>query len=106
MAYPAVSAAAGAIPYKEVYMSDHFWPIIFGQGGYLGTAAFLAVLAVLVRKIFAVAKSNLFAYVGLLYAFVYLLISSTAETAFHSPIGVPLAVVMGMAFAFTDARKK
>ena len=91
--------------YREVYMTDHFWPTIFGQGGYLGTATFLVILAVLVKKIFAVAKSNLFAFVGLLYAFVYLLISSTAETAFHNPLAVPLAVVMGMAFAFADAEK-
>lgn len=92
--------------HKASFMSDHFWPIIFGQGGYLGTAAFLVTLAVLVKKIFSLEKINLFAHVGALYAFVYLLLSSTAETAFHSPIGVPLAVVMGMVFAFADAQKK
>ena len=92
--------------HRESYMNDHFWPIIFGQGGYLGTAAFLATLAVLVKKIFALEKINLFAYVGVLYAFVYLLISSTAEPAFHNALAVPLAVVTGMAFAFADAQKK
>ena len=92
--------------YNESYMSDHFWPIIFGQGGYLGTAVFLFVLAVLLKKCLSVVKHDLHAYVGVLYAFVYLLISSTAETAFHNALAIPLAVVVGMVFARVDALKK
>lgn len=92
--------------YEEIYMSDHFWPIIFGQGGYLGTAVFLFILAVLLKKCLTVVKHDLFAYVGVLYAFVFLLISSMAEPAFHNLVAIPLAVVMGMVFAHVDAQKK
>ena len=87
-------------------MSDHFWPIIFGQHGYLGTVVFLFILAVLLKKCLAVVKHDLFAYVGVLFAFVFLLISSMAEPAFHNLVAIPLAVVMGMVFARVDAQKK
>lgn len=92
--------------YGESYMSDHFWPIIFGQHGYLGTVVFLFILAVLLKKCLAVVKHDLFAYVGVLYAFVFLLISSMAEPAFHNLVAIPLAVVMGMVFAHVDAQNK
>ena len=87
-------------------MSDHFWPIIFGQTGYLGTAVFLFILAVLLKKCLSVVKHDLFAYVGVLFAFVFLLISSMAEPAFHNLVAIPLAVVMGMVFAHVDAQNK
>ena len=92
--------------YGQSYLSDHFWPIIFGQGGYLGTAVFLFILAVLLKKCLSVVKHDLFAYVGVLYAFVFLLISSMAEPAFHNLVAIPLAVVMGMVFAHVDAQNK
>ena len=92
--------------YGQSYLSDHFWPIIFGQTGYLGTAVFLFILAVLLKKCLSVVKHDLFAYVGVLYAFVFLLISSMAEPAFHNLVAIPLAVVMGMVFARVDTQKK
>ena len=91
--------------YGQSYLSDHFWPIIFGQTGYLGTAVFLFILAVLLKKCLSVVKYDLLAYVGVLFAFVFLLISSAAEPAFHNLVAIPLAVVMGMVFARVDARK-
>lgn len=92
--------------YGQSYMSDHFWPIIFGQGGYLGTAVFLFILAVLLKKCLSVVKHDLFAYVGVLFAFVFLLISSMAEPAFHNLVAIPLAMVMGVVFCRMDAQKQ
>ena len=92
--------------YRESYMSDHFWPIIFGQTGYLGTVVFLIILAVLLKKCFDALKFDLFAYVGVLFVFVFLLISSMAEPAFHNMVAVPLAMVMGMVFCRMDAQKQ
>lgn len=91
--------------YGHSYMSDHFWPTIFGQVGYLGTAVFLFILAVLLKKCLSVVKYDLLTYVGVLFAFVFLLISSAAEPAFHNLVAIPLAVVMGMVFARVDAQK-
>lgn len=81
---------------SPAFLSDHFWPIIFGQTGVAGTLAFLAALGVVVKRCFRIDKFDLHAYVGVLYAFVYLLISSVAETAFHNAIAIPLALVMGI----------
>ena len=92
--------------YRQSYLSDHFWPIIFGQTGYLGTAVFLVILAVLLKKCFDALKFDLFAYVGVLFAFVFLLISSMAEPAFHNMVAIPLAMVMGMVFCRMDAQKQ
>ena len=92
--------------YGESYMNDHFWPIIFGQTGYLGTAVFLVILAVLVKKCLSVVKYDLHAYVGVLFAFVFLLISSVAEPAFHNMVAIPLAMVMGMVFCYVDTQRQ
>ncbi len=92
--------------YGQSYMSDHFWPIIFGQHGYLGTVVFLIILAVLLKKCFDTLKFDLFAYVGVLFTFVFLLISSMAEPAFHNMVAIPLATVMGMVFCRMDAQKQ
>ena len=81
------------------FLSDHFWPTILGQSGVLGTVVFLMTLGVLLKRCFDVRKFNLYAYVGVLFAMVYLIISSVAEPAFHNSVAIPLAMVIGMVFA-------
>lgn len=83
------------------FLSDHFWPIIIGQCGALGTVIFLVTMGVLLKRCFDVQKFNLYAYVGVLFAMVYLVISSVAEPAFHNSVAIPLAMVLGMVFAQT-----
>lgn len=83
------------------FLSDQFWPIIFGQSGALGTVIFLVILGVLLKRCFDLQKFNLYAYVGVLFAMAYLVISSIAEPAFHNSVAIPLAMVLGMVFAQT-----
>ena len=90
----------------DTFLSDHFWPIIFGQSGALGTATFLAILLILLKRCFDVREFNIHAYVGALFAMVYLMISSIAEAAFHNSVAIPLAVVMGMVLCQTDMWKR
>lgn len=80
------------------FLSDHFWPTIFGQSGILGTVAFLITLGVLFKCCFDVKKFNMYAYVGVLFALVYLMISSAAEPAFHNKVAIGLALVIGLVF--------
>lgn len=91
------------VPYMEPFLSDQFWPIIFGQTGFLGTIAFLILLGFLIWRCLKANALDLYAYTGVLFAVVYLLISSMAEPAFHNALAVPLAMVMGMNFQKTDA---
>lgn len=80
------------------FLSDHFWPTILGQSGILGTVAFLITLGVLLKCCFDVKKFNMYAYVGVLFALVYLMISSAAEPAFHNKVAIGLALVIGLVF--------
>lgn len=88
--------------YHRPFLNDHFWPIIFGQTGLIGTLAFVALLGFLVWCCLRVNRLDLHAYSGILFALVYLLISSMAEPAFHNALAVPLALVMGITFQKTD----
>lgn len=88
--------------YQEPYLSDSFWPIIFGQTGVIGTAAFVVLLCLILKKCFALNKRDLYAYVSVLFIFVYLFISSMAEPAFHNSVAISLALVIGMVFRETE----
>ena len=88
--------------YWRPYLNDHFWPIIFGQTGLIGTLAFLVLVGFLIWCCLRVSRLDRYAYTGVLFAVVYLLISSMAEPAFHNALAVPLALVMGINFQKTD----
>lgn len=89
----------------SIFLTDSFWPIIFGQTGFLGTATFLAILGVLIKRCLDVEKFDLYAYVGVLFIICYLMISSIAEPAFHNSVAIPLALVLGMIFVKMDELK-
>lgn len=80
------------------FLSDTFWPIIFGQTGVLGTAAYVFALGVIMKRCLTVEKCDRYAYVGVLFVFAYLLISSAAEPAFHNSVAIPLAMMIGIVF--------
>lgn len=85
------------------YLMDSFWPTVFGQGGVLGTLAFLSVLGVLVKRCFDLEKYDRYSYTGVLFIMVYLIISSFAEPAFFNSVAIPLAVVIGVIFKRTES---
>ena len=84
--------------YGQNFMSDHFWPIIFGQTGAIGTVIFLVILCYFVYKCLKLYEYNLYSYVGVMFVFVYILISSIAEPAFHNAVAIPLAIAVGIVF--------
>lgn len=81
------------------FLSDTFWPIIFGQTGIIGTCAFLTTLFRIGKNVWGMYQQNRYAYVSLLFSFIYLLISSTSEPAFHNAVAIPLAMMVGLLFA-------
>lgn len=80
------------------YLSDTFWPIIFGQTGIFGTLAYLGALCVLVQKSFGLYKTNMKQAAACIFILVYCVISSTAEPILCNAISIPFAMVMGMVF--------
>ena len=93
----------GMSPDYHEFLSDTFWPMILGQCGYFGFAAFIVVLVLLVRKIFRL-KPDKAAFASALIPLLYLMISSTSESAFASPAAVPLAFWLGLLFAEWEVR--
>lgn len=88
--------------YWRNFLSDTFWPIIIAQTGSIGLFAFLCTLCLLIKRCLALQKVSRCEFVGALYIFVYLLISSTAEPAFHNAVAIPLALVLGILFSRTN----
>lgn len=81
------------------FLSDTFWPIIIAQNGIIGLLAFLSVLCLLLKRCFSLQSASRCEFAGALYVFVYLIISSTSEPAFHNAVAIPLALVLGILFA-------
>lgn len=91
-----------------LFISDTFWPMILGQFGVLGLCAYVIALAILFFRVQRVAKGNRYLYYGAITAFIYLMISSTAESAFANSIAVPLGWVIGIALSdksYLNAKK-
>lgn len=86
------------------FLSDTFWPMVLGQCGIFGFAAFIGVLILFVKKVFTL-KTNKSAFAAALIALLYLFISSSSESAFVSPIAVPLAFLIGILFAEQKVKK-
>lgn len=84
---------------NPLFISDTFWPIIFGQTGLLGTAFFVGILAILAVQIFKLRRINRYVYAAGIFVLGYLLISSTSEAAFHNALAIPLAMLLGVMFA-------
>lgn len=89
--------------YGQNFMSDHFWPIIFGQTGVIGTVMFLVILFYFAYKCLKLYEYNLYSYVGVMFVFVYILISSIAEPAFHNAVAIPLAIAVGIVFCKSES---
>lgn len=80
---------------NAMFSSDTFWPIIIGQTGLLGTLGYLFTLGRLFFKIVQRREVSIYAYAAGIFAFAYLLISSTSESAFNNAVATPLAVMIG-----------
>ena len=82
---------------KAFFVSDSFWPMILGQFGYIGLIAYIICILCIFKKIQAqYIKENKYMYIAKIICLLYLLISSTSESAFVNPIAIPLAIILGM----------
>lgn len=77
-------------------LSDNYWPMVIGQTGFLGFMAQLFIwrgIWICVRKYKDVDSKVFISGIGVL---VFLIISSTSESAMVNPIGIALAIVLGV----------
>lgn len=97
-----LSSVYGLTQNKPSFISDSFWPMIIGQSGYIGVIFYLLLLVTLFIKIQKLSKISKEYYLASLFAVAYLCISSMAESAFVSPIAIPLAIVIGISITKGD----
>lgn len=84
----------------NLFISDTFWPMILGQGGFLGLFFFVWGLFAVYKKIEMKYETDVLAYATALYLLVYMLIQSTSSAAFVSPIAVPVGIVIGICLGY------
>ena len=81
---------------NTAFMSDSFWPMVIGQTGFIGVAAYGCALLRLLRQIQKVRITSTAFYASALSVLSYLLIASTAESAFVHPLAMPIAIWIGV----------
>ena len=87
------------------FLNDTFWPIIIGQTGAIGTAAYVSAQGILFGKSWQLQKHNLYAFAAVLYGWGHLLICSIAEPAFNNSTAIPFAIITGIALWAMEKNK-
>ena len=88
----------GLSPNYHAFIADTYWPMILGQTGFFGCAAFIWALVIFLRG-FVSPKTCRASRASGIMVVLYLLISSTSESAFANPIAVPMAFWLGFLLA-------
>ena len=82
----------GIQPDNYSFIGDTYWPAIIGQFGYIGLIFVLIIIFKIYQNISL--EKNRFKYFQRLNVLIYLLILSTSETSFMSPVGPILCLLM------------
>jgi len=88
------------------FISDTFWPMLIAQFGYIGLSMFVIALYKLFVQIGKLKSISKDYYLGVLFCFGYLCISSMAETAFCGYISIPFAFIIGISLNQIDIIKE
>lgn len=96
----------GLSPSYPAFVSDTYWPMVLAECGYFGFAALLGVLVLFTKRVFQLRSYSRASFASGLLVLLYLLVSSTSESALANPLAVPLAFWLGFLFAEQRSRKK
>lgn len=92
-----LSTVWGLTPDNPSFVSDTFFPIIIGQFGWTGLAVFTFFIVHVFLSVYRRAKASSGADIlSVLLVFTYLLISSTAESAFFSNAATYFAICLAL----------
>lgn len=87
----------GLQPVTGKFICDSFWPMILAEFGYIGLIGYIYIVYLIYKKIQnKYDKETYNVYINKLLILFYLLISSSAEQAFVSPLAVPLAILLSI----------
>lgn len=79
------------------FICDSFWAMIIGQNGYIGLAIYIIIIICLIIIVSKLFRININMYIVGISSLLYLLISSTSESAFVNPLSLPLSFTIGLA---------
>lgn len=87
----------GLVKGEAIFACDVFWPMILAQFGFIGVFLYGICIIIIFRKIQkCFDKDNKYFYIAKLLCFLYLIISSTSESAFVNQLAIPLAFIIGI----------
>ena len=81
---------------SKKYLTDVFWPILFGEAGILGTLIYCGLILILFVQIQRVYFYHKKKYMLLVFMFIYMLMTTFSEAGFMQPMVMVFAFVMGM----------
>lgn len=86
----------GLSPENYTAISDTYWPMLLAQFGFLGTIIFILTLIVLFKIFLGTLKHNKYAFFSIIILFLYLIITSTAESSFSNPYGTAYFFIIAL----------
>lgn len=91
---------------SKKYLTDLFWPILFGETGILGTLMYIGLILLLFLQIQRVYYYNKEKYFLLIFMFVFMLMTTFTEAGFMQPMVMVFAFVMGMVLEEYEEKRK
>lgn len=80
-------------------ITDQYWTMIAGQTGVSGLICMILVWILLYKKIKNIEKVNSSYYIAAISSFLYLVCSSTSESAICNPTCIPFGFILGLIFS-------
>lgn len=97
---------SGMTPTKYTYIADVFWPSIYGQTGYLGLIAYVAMLVFFIKYYLKKVDIRSWSFYGCVIIWLYAIIASTAEAYFTNSSVGQFAVLFAAFLAMATAKNK
>lgn len=91
---------------SKKYLTDVFWPILFGETGVLGTVIYCGLIILLfvqIQRVFFYNKKN---YFLLIFMFVFMLMTTFTEAGFMQPMVMVFAFIMGIVLQEYEEKRK
>lgn len=97
-----LSNVYGLSPSFSIFISDTFWPILFGQFGWVGTILYILSLFFVLKSALLIAQRGLITgnpgpFFAFMFVIGYLFISSLASSAFFAPMSIYLSFCLNYA---------
>ena len=99
-----VSNVIGMTREKFNFISDVFWPYIYGQFGIFGLLIYLKlIIGIFFRQFRSAITDN--ARIAVVAVWIYALIASTSEAYFTNGTGVQMALFLGLLIGYGDRKE-